>query len=239
MAMSTPQSVTSGTGRLPTQEDIEQLLPWFVTGKLDDSDRQLVEGYLKDHPAMRAQLDLIESEQGEVVLNNEAVGTPSADALGKLMARIATDATRAAPWSAVLNLVQRGLDWLGDRSALVPVAAVAALALMLQAGTIGALLWHGTGPQTKGFQTASAPATAVAADKATYVLAGFVPAATAQQIEQTLSPLGVTIVDGPKAGGLYRLRLSDKPLGDAERDMVMTALKANSGVVRFVAPATP
>ena len=220
----------------PTQDDIEQLLPWFVTGKLEDSDKQRVESYLESHPAMRSQLDLIEAEQFEVTRNNEAVGTPSADALAKLMAKIEAGNRSSAPLSALMGYVQRALDWLGDHSALVPVAAAAAIAIVLQAGTIGALLWHV--PASRTFQTASAPANA-AGDKATYVLAGFVPTATAQQIEQALTPLGISIADGPKAGGIYRLRLASKVLGETERDMLMTALKSNTGVVRFVAPAGP
>ena len=224
----------------PSKEDIEQLLPWFVTGKLQDADRRMVEGYLQSHPAMRSQIALIEAEQSDVTANNEAVGAPSADRLAKLMARIETDSSHASPIAALAGYVQRALDWLGDRSALVPVAAAAIAAILLQAGVIGVFLSQGSpadsGPKT--FQTASAPV-AVTSDTATYVLAGFAPTATAQQIEQTLQPLGVTIADGPKAGGIYRLRLAGKVLGEPERDMLMTALKANAGVVRFVAPAGP
>jgi len=224
----------------PSQEDIEQLLPWFVTGKLEDADKQLVESYLRTHPALRSQIALIEAEQSDVTANNEAVGAPSADLLAKLMVRIEGRSLAASPLTLAAGWMQRALDWLGDRSALVPVVAAATFAVLLQAGVIATLLWHSApvanGP--KSFQTASAPPVA-ATDAATYVLAGFAPTATAQQIEQTLTPLGITIADGPKAGGIYRLRLAGKALGEAERDMLMTALKANSGVVRFVAPAGP
>ena len=228
-------------GPEPTQDDIEQLLPWFVTGKLDASEKQMVESYLAAHPAMRSQIVLIEAEQAETTHNNEAVGTPAADMLAKLMARIEGDAASGSPVAALGQLLQRALDWLSDRSALVPVAAAATIALLIQAGAITALVWHGgqPGPSPAAYQTASAPATVAATDQAAYVLAGFTPTATAEQIEKTLQPLGITIADGPKAGGIYRLRLSEKALGDTERDMLMTALKSNSGVVRFVAPAGP
>lgn len=227
----------SDTNMTMTERDeIEMLLPWFVTGKLDAGDQRRVEIYLAAHPEMRAQLALIEAEQSEAVHNNEAAGTPNADALSKLMARIEAGNIRAAPLAAISRAIQSALDWLGSRSALVPVAAAVAVALIVQAGAIGTLLWQRPAPGK--FQTASAVATA-AADKGAYVLAGFAPTATAEQIEKTLAPLGITIADGPKAGGVYRLRLAEKALGETERDMLLTALKSNSGVVRFVAPASP
>jgi len=219
----------------PSQEDIELLLPWFVSGKLDEADKRLVEGFLVAHPEMRAQLDLAAAEQTEVTASNEAIAPPSADLLGKLMAKVVHDSTGASPLARAAGYVQRALDWLSDRSALVPLAAAAAVAIVLQAGALGALVWHGQ--EARAFRTASVPVTA-AGEKGSYAIASFQPVATAQQIEQTLAPLGITIADGPKSGGIYRLRLANKVLGDTERDMLLTALKASSGVVKFVAAET-
>jgi len=228
------------SGGSPSQDDIEMLLPWFVTGKLEPGDQRRVEDYLATHPAMRSQLALIAAEQTEAVHANEAIAPPSADRIGKLMAQIENGGAGRSPLASVLTAVQRALDWLGERSALAPAAAMALLVLLVQGGLIGALLWQGSkGPAPRAFQTASAPVAAAAADKGSYALAGFSPTATIGEIEQTLAPLGVTIVDGPRAGGIYRLRLSDKPLDDPERDILLTALKAHTGVVRFIAPTTP
>ena len=105
---------------------------------------------------------------------------------------------------------------------------------------IGALLWHGQAADVRGrsYETASAPklATEVAG---TYVMAVFNPSATAQQIQTSLQSLGITIADGPAPGGLFRLRLAQKPLGDAERDMLVTALKSNAAIIKLVLPAGP
>jgi len=221
--------------REPSQDDIEQLLPWYVTGKLELNEKKLVESYLEVHPAMRSQLALIEAEQAGATLNNEAIAPPSADQLAKLMANIEASELRASPLAAIASYVQRALDWLADRSALVPLATVAAVALLVQAGIIAD--WSLQPAAKPTYQTASVhPA---ATETGSFALAGFVPAATVEQIEHTLSPLGVVIVDGPKAGGIYRLRLADKPLSDQDREIVVNALKAQSGVVRFVAPASP
>ncbi len=223
------------------REDIEMLLPWFAIGKLDAAEQQLVEAYLASHPEMRRQLDLIEDERTGTTVNNEAMGAPPADALARLMSEIENRSlAKRSGFSMLSGLVQGGIDWLGSRQALVPVAAAAAVAILLQAGTIGALLWNGGAnlPVGKVSHTASAPSAPVADKLGSYVIVQFAPGATSLQIEQTLQPLGISIVEGPKAS-VYRLRLSDNVLSDAERDLLMTALRSSSDVVKFVAPAGP
>ena len=216
------------------KDDIEMLLPWFVTGKLDAAETKQVEAYLEKHPEMRKQLDLLEEDRQETMAGNEAMGSPSADALSKLMKSIDDQSlARRSGFASLAGVVQTAIDWLGSRQALVPVAAAAAVALIVQAGAIGALLWGGSATP-KGFGQASPPVEAPAEPGPT-AMVGFQPTASIHAIETALAPLGMTIIDGPRAGGIYRLRLSDKPLSDAERDLLLTALKANTDVVRFVA----
>lgn len=224
------------------RDDIEMLLPWLVTGRLDANDQARVETYLSAHPEMRRQLELIEAERTGATMNNEAAGTPSADTLARLLLTIESRSlARRSGLAKVGSAMQDALDWLSRRSALVPLAAAAAVVLLLQAGTIGALLWQGpptSGLEKRAFQTASAPKPAAELPAgATFILAGFAPTATAREIDQTLQSLGITIADGPRSGGIYRLKLSDKPLGDSERDLLLTALRSNAGVIRFVAQA--
>ena len=223
------------------REDIEMLLPWFVVGKLDDVDQSRVEAYLAAHPDMRKQLDLIEDERADMTLNNEAMGAPPADALIRLMGQLESQSmAHRSGFATVSGIVKSALDWLSNHSALVPVAAAAVIALVVQAGVIGALVWHGSTADVrdKKFEVASAPKTA-SDQLGTFVMAGFAPGATAKQIDTSLQSLGITIADGPGPGGIYRLRLSQKALGDAERDMLVTALKSNTGVIKFVLPAGP
>ena len=47
----------------------------------------------------------------------------------------------------------------------------------------------------------------------------------------------MTIVDGPKPGGLYVLRLGPKEMPKADRDAVIARLGAQKSLVRFVAPS--
>src|ERR1700741_1281260 len=70
------------------REEIEMLLPWYVTGRLDARDRAKVESYLASHPDVAAQLDLVRDEREQAILGNEARGAPSGGALDRLMASL-------------------------------------------------------------------------------------------------------------------------------------------------------
>jgi hypothetical protein len=45
-----------------------------------------------------------------------------------------------------------------------------------------------------------------------------------------------SLVEGPRSGGLYRLRVSDQPLSQAEMDQVIAKLGADKDVVAFIVP---
>jgi len=217
------------------RDDIEMLLPWFVIGTLAPDEHQQVEAYLAAHPDMRKQLDLIEAERADTVVNNEAVRAPSADALSKLMGAIeGRSLARRSGLAALAGWAQGGLDWLGSRSALVPVAAAAAVAIVLQAGIIGSLLLNHPAPalEQKISHTASAPKS----EQGTFAQVMFVPTASIRDIELAMKPLGITIADGPKAG-FYRVKLADKALSTVERDLLIADLVANKTVVQLAIPA--
>jgi hypothetical protein len=45
-----------------------------------------------------------------------------------------------------------------------------------------------------------------------------------------------SMVEGPRAGGLYRLRVSDAPLSPEETEQVIAKLAADKDVVAFIVP---
>ena len=45
------------------RQEIEKLLPWYVTGRLGRAETSKVESYLGQHPDVLAQLDLIRAER--------------------------------------------------------------------------------------------------------------------------------------------------------------------------------
>ena len=70
----------------------------------------------------------------------------------------------------------------------------------------------------------------------TVALVMFAPSATVEQVNTLLAASGASIVDGPKAGGIYKVRLSETVLPDAERDAVLEKLRSDP-LVQFVQPA--
>ena len=61
--------------------------------------------------------------------------------------------------------------------------------------------------------------------------------ATAEQINGLLTEMGLSIVDGPKPGGMYKVRLSGKTLEDSKRDTILNELLSHEGLVEMAVPA--
>src|SRR5262245_16604552 len=74
------------------RDEIEKLLPWYVTGKLGLSDTSKVERYLAQHPNALSQLQLIGAERQETIRANEAMGWPRSG----LSDRLTTSLPRSA-----------------------------------------------------------------------------------------------------------------------------------------------
>src|SRR5690606_30673982 len=98
-------------------------------------------------------------------------------------------------WLAALSGPQLGMG-----------AAAAALALLVVGGVVGNQI--ATVGVTEGYQTASGEG--AVNPTGAFLLVAFEPAAKAADIETLITALGATIVDGPRAGGLYRLRIGEE-----------------------------
>ena len=75
------------------REEIEKLLPWYVTGKLGYPDASKVDKYLAQHPDVLSQLQLIGTERQETMRANEAMGWPGSGMSDRLMASLPRGAT--------------------------------------------------------------------------------------------------------------------------------------------------
>jgi anti-sigma-K factor RskA len=216
--------MTDAADRLSERDEIEALLPWYVSGKLDAKSRARVERYMDAHPEVRAHLALAHEEADATVAGNEAIATPGPEALARLRASIAA-APRREPFLA--QIVQRLADWLSNLAPpqLALAGAAAALLVMLQAAAIGALVLERAGAPT--YQTAGGDEIA---GEGVELLVGFSGSASMGEISAVLKRLDALVVDGPKAG-LYRLRLPDT--GEAGLKAAIEALQ-QSGVVTSV-----
>ena len=209
---------------------IEQLLPWYVTGKLEASERLEVENALKRFPELRAQLELIQSEITNTVKLNEAMAMPRPDATERFMGLVQKDMRRPAP--AKPAPFKGLMEWLALQLEGPPRWAVAAavLAIVVQTALIGALVVE---RQESGFHTAGGTEKLA---EGTLVLARFSDGVTLAVLTQRLAALGITIVDGPKARGLFTLRVGPDHMPVSERNKKTAALKANADFVVFVGP---
>lgn len=210
-------------------DEIEELLPWHAAGTLSRREAERVEEALARDPELARRFELAREELGATIHLNETLGAPSARALDKLMRQIDAEPKRVA---VSFNLGARISEFFASLTPRTVAwsAAAAAVAIVLQAGLIAGVVLNQPAPGS--YQTASAPATAKA--PGALALIRFAPAASAADVTKFLASHHVTIVGGPAAGGLYRVRIGDASLPEAERDKLIKTLQADK-VVGFIA----
>jgi hypothetical protein len=208
----------------------ELLLPWYATGKLDASARTEVENALERSPELRMQLDLIRHESRETVASHEAMAMPQSDATKTFMAMIQKE---APPRTAGLHRFGGFMEWLSLQLSGPPRWAVAAavMAIIVQSTLLGGFIIE---RQTGIYHTASGGGETRIAG--TLVLVRFADSATLGDLGKRLAALDIAIVDGPKAGGLFTLRIGPENMPAAERSKKTAELQANADLVMFVGP---
>jgi hypothetical protein len=218
--------------------EIEMLLPWHAAGTLNARDARRVEEALAGDPELARQYAAIQQEYAETIHLNESLGAPSVRAMQKLFAAIDREPARNP--SGSLNLSARIAGFFASLSprALAWSASLGALALLLQAGVIGAVLMKN---QTASYQTASLsmnePITrALGPEAPPRALVRFSPDARVAEITALLDNYQASIVDGAK-GGLFRLQFGNKAMTKDEIAGLMSKLQSEKIV--NLAVATP
>jgi len=214
-------------------DEIEALLPWHAAGTLSRDDAARVEAALaRDHELAR-RYALVREELAETIRLNEALGAPSPRPLQRLMAQIegeAADSARTRGSVAIGRWLEGLLLRLSPRT-LAWSAVAAAIVILVQAGFLAALF---VGPQGHSYRTASVEQ---AGAPGSYALVGFVPQASAADVTKFLETHKASIVDGPRAGGLYRIRIGEGGLSRDELAKIIDRIQQESAVIRFAAPA--
>lgn len=181
--------------------DIEELLPWYATGRLSSADQRRVEAYLDLHPELHAGLVVAREEVAANVAANTELEGPDTTNLQRLLQRLpAQDVSRDA--FGLSSMLDRVWDWLAELSPQqLGVAAAALITIVaLEAVTIGTLI--GTRPGV--YETATSP-TEPAAGATVELLIGFKPEVTMADATSFLKENGLMIIDGPR-GGLFRVQ---------------------------------
>ena len=218
--------------------EIEMLLPWHAAGTLNARDARRVHDALARDPELARQYAAIQEEYAETIDLNESLGAPSARAMQKLFAEIDSEPARKP--SASINLSARIIQFFATLSprTLAWSASLGGLALLLQAGVIGAVLVKN---QNASYQTASlsmnGPVTRdLGAGAPPRALVRFAPDARVADITALLDRYQASIVDGAKEG-MFRLKFGEKPMAKDEIASLMSKLQ-NEKIVSL-AVATP
>jgi anti-sigma factor RsiW len=207
--------------------EIEMLLPWHAAGTLNARDARRVEEALARDPELARQYAVIREEYAETIGLNESLGAPSARAMQKLFAAIDGEPVRKPSVSA--NISARISEFFARLSprTLAWSASLGAVALLLQAGVIGAVLMKN---QSGSFQTASLnmdERTTITRDLGgapPRALVRFAPDARVADITALLDNYQASIIDGAK-GGMFRLQFGGQAMGKNEVTALMSRLQ--------------
>jgi hypothetical protein len=213
--------------------DVEAMLPWFAAGTLSRKDAARVEDALARDAELSRRFELVREELGEAIRLNESLGAPSSRAMKTLFEKIDAEAPRQGTTSlGIANRISEFVASLSPRT-LAWSGAVAALAIVLQAGIITGVLMNER--SDNNFQTASYERGAPAMAQGSFALVRFAPEASAADITKFLEENKLTLVDGPKSG-LYRVRVAATGLPKEELARLVKQLQDNK-VIGFAAPA--
>jgi anti-sigma-K factor RskA len=211
--------------------EIETLLPWYAAGTLRRRDRQRVEDALRYDPALAHHADLVREELAETISFNESLGVPSARCMDRLMAAIDAETTAARKRSSARAVAGQFAAIIAGFSprTLAFAASFAVAAIALQAFLLVSMA---TKPQTP-FETASLNPTVTG--HGTFAMVRFAREASAGEITRFLDEYQASLVDGPKPGGFYRVRITMKTLAKEELARVVSRMRQE----RIVESANP
>jgi anti-sigma factor RsiW len=217
--------------------EIEMLLPWHAAGTLNARDSRKVDEALARDAELARQYAVIREEYAETIHLNESLGAPSTRAMQKLFAAIDAEPVRRP--RASLNVAARFNGFFAKLSprTLAWSASLGALALLLQAGVIGAVLMSN---RSASFETASlstnGPITReLGAATSARALVRFSPDARVADITALLDKYQASIVDGAKSG-MFQLQFGNKAMTKDEVASLLSRLQ-NEKIVSLAVAA--
>jgi anti-sigma factor RsiW len=213
-------------------EDLEQLLPWYVNGTLEAADRQKIDEALAHDERLRHALSLAYEDQDAVVKINELVKPPSTALVDRIMEAAAASGRAQQP-AIKRSLTEAFKNFLVSLSPRTLAAAAAAVTVViaLQSATIGMI-----GSKEPRSELASAEPGLAVGYTARFIV-GFAAGATAQEIGTLLDGAGLQIVGGPTGGGFYVVEAKLSEANGAEADKILEQLEARRDIFTFSARA--
>jgi anti-sigma factor RsiW len=209
-----------------SEEDVMELLPWYVTGKTSPAETAAIERSVSASPKLQAELAMARRERQVSVDSMQSVGAPSPDLLKNVMAQL----DGARQWAPIAKERETGAHGLfaqlfgfAATPAVRLIAVAACLAIVIEGAAIVKLAGRAGG----SYETASAPDTSAAGP---HLIVQFRPNAGMAAIGSVLSDLDAGIVRGPMPDGSYVIGL--KP--GANVDQAIAALKGHADLVAGV-----
>lgn len=206
-------------------QDVEELLPWYVTGRVSREEARGIEAALKTMPDLTDKLAQVQRERDAVSRAAEAVEPAPPETLQRLLQQV--EATRQRRVPRIDNRDEAG-GWLRNamgRSIVWQTAFAAACVVII---ALGIRMYSLPAPGELGV------ATSMNGAGGSTLLVTFRPDATAGDIAAFLTDLNVTIVSGPRRGGTYVVQVpsghgSDLDAATANllsrKDLVVTVLR--------------
>jgi hypothetical protein len=216
----------------PTAGEIAMLLPWYAAGTLARRTAAQVEAALAHDIELGRQYEFIREEVTETIHLNESLGVPTARAGDRLAAALVAEAATTAGKNSTLARWRRWGGWLAELSprALKWSATMAALALVLQAGLIVELSGVHRGAREPGIASFEESASA----KDAYAYVRFAPEASSSEITKYLRGHRAQVVDGPRADGIYKIRVAAGALSEADAAEVVQDIRQPNNLVHFM-----
>ena len=211
-------------------QEIGELLPWLVNGRLSEADRQRVDAHLRVCEACTDEL-AAQRRIYDVMSVDAGVERMPTAGLKRLRLRIES-LDEVGPAPAAPDEVARS-DAPAASSLRQRRGAIAASIAMTAVGALAALLWNQherrIAPANYYTVTTTAPQPANTAIRAV-----FAPTATLSELQELLDDAHLKIVSGPTEAGVYSLAMSGSP----SADWSLRRLRGHE-VVRFAESVVP
>lgn len=189
------------TEDLNERDELLALLPFYVSGRIEPSDKARVEAWLNKDPQADAILAKVREEQQVSAALHEAIPLPKGG-LERLMGDVAAtsqDKTASGLWASFLRWLNQGV--VAPLRAAPSELAWAACGLLLIVSTAQTVLLS----QKGGHETGGGYVLA-SGERYEFIGKGLVTFATTAPMDQVMALMdqaGAVIVDGPTASGHF------------------------------------
>ena len=188
------------------------LLPWFVNNTLSDKDRLEVESHVKT--CLHCQQEVLLLQRMRAHVKELPVESPGDIGLNRLLHQVRNE-KKPKP----LPVRSWTEKW---RTSL---AIAASLIICIQAGLLMDA-WY-----------LSKPMIPLSGTQQSHLVlqVSFVPTATEAEIRESIHTVNGTVIDGPSALGIYRIRLNPSMTSKQHLEQIIDRLRQQTSIIRHVA----